>query len=1115
MLKKLFLLIGFIALFSVKTNASHLMGGEITWDCVGGGQYVFTMKLYRDCNGIGAPSPSVTMSVFNHPTISSITLNLISQTDISPSCDASGPAISCLAAESQPGWPGSATPVLGAVQESVFQSAPTSLPGVPSCLGWTFAYVDCCRNGSISNLMTPSAYGFTLKAVMYAYSGQNANPCFDSSPRFQTSPSTVICVGYPFTYNDNAYDPDLDSLSYSWAKPFEDYNNSLPPYSPTTNPAPIPFVTGYSFNSPLPGPLQNSSNIPATINPATGEISFTSFTQGNFVTVVKVEAWKCGQLVAEIYREMQIILLPCATNNPPTVTYTAYQDTVLAGTSVNFTISGNDLDLLSDGITPQTVTISATGTQFGAGFTSTTTGCLNPPCATLTPASPTSGSVNASTTFNWQTSCNHISTNAACNTKSNTYTFVFKSSDNFCPAPAEKISTVSITVLALSIVESPQPRCVSVLPSGDVTITWSTPIDTAGTFNGYFIYTSTTAGGPYTLLDSVLVYGQTTYTHVGANANAGSVYYYIETRSGCGGQIFAAPKDTVASIHLNVANPSNGTAVLSWNPIATPNISTSTGIYNVYQEFPAGVWTLVGTTTALSFIDTIFVCNQTVNYRVEIADVTGCVSVSSVAGGLFQNIIVPDIPVFDTLSVDNSNNALMNWNVNPSPDVAAYIVYQFNGAVWVPIDTVYGINNTNYNYLLSNADLGSELYRLAAFDTCGNVSPLGSVLSTMYLTSVPDICSRSATLSWTAYPTIGTGLAGYRIYRSTVGTAGPYTLDGTVGPSTLTYSSSGLAASTTYYYKIEAFDLSGTRTSSSNRISFYSAIPVPPVFSYLRKVSVLDPSRVEVTCHVDIAASTLKYKIMRSLDNVPANFSLVGTVPVSGASPVVFSDYSANFDNNSYYYKIINVDSCGYDGIETNIGRTILLNALGNSSDMTNHLWWNDYEDWLGNVMSYNIYRGIDGVMDPTPIATVPFSGTGTNDYVDDVSGILQGEGVFNYYVEALEGMGNVYGFSDNSLSNIAEAYQDPIVFIPNAFRPGGFNGTFIPVTTFVDFTEYEFDVFNRWGLQVFKTNKVDEGWDGTNHGVKQEFGVYAYLVKFKTSKGEYLQFKGTVTLIR
>ncbi|HLC82690.1 MAG TPA: gliding motility-associated C-terminal domain-containing protein, partial [Bacteroidia bacterium] len=59
------------------------------------------------------------------------------------------------------------------------------------------------------------------------------------------------------------------------------------------------------------------------------------------------------------------------------------------------------------------------------------------------------------------------------------------------------------------------------------------------------------------------------------------------------------------------------------------------------------------------------------------------------------------------------------------------------------------------------------------------------------------------------------------------------------------------------------------------------------------------------------------------------------------------------------------------------------------------------------------------------------------------------------------------------------------------------------------------FDVFNRWGLNVFTTTDLNQGWDGTNHGVKQELGVYVYLVRFKTSKGEYLEFKGSVTLLR
>lgn len=1110
MIKRLVFILSFTTILFSEIRASHLMGGEITWNCVGGGQYVFTMKLYRDCNGINGPG-SVLLRVKFHPSVSSIPLSLISQTDISPACNAGGPAISCTLAESQPGWPSSASAIAGAVQESVFQSAPISLPGVPPVGGWHFYYSDCCRNPAITNLTSAGGYGFTLRAVMYAYSGMNANPCFDSSPKFLESPSSVICLGYPYTYNHNAYDPELDSLHYSWAEPLDDTVGGT--YNPPLNPAPVPFAATYSYNSPLPGPAQFASNVPATINPATGEISFTSFTQGNFVTVVKVAAWKCGQLVAEIYREMQIVLLPCAPNNPPGVTYTSYSDTVTAGALVNFTLNANDPGFLADGITPQTLTILATGSQFGTGYTSSVAGCSNPPCATLSAAPPVSGATTVSTTFNWQTDCTHISNNTACNTPANTYTFVFKVKDDFCPAPAENISTVSITVLSKPVVLSPQPRCVSVLPSGDVTLTWSSPVDTGGTFNAYMIYSSNVMAGPYTVIDSIFTLGTTTYTHVGANANTAPVYYYIRTRSGC--NELSSAIDTVRSMLLNVSNPLNGTAQLNWNTIATPPIPSSTGVYNIYLEYPAGVWTITGTTTSTSFVDTVFVCNAPISYRIEIADATGCISVSSIDGGVFQNLIVPNIPAIDTLSVDDANTTLLNWNVNASTDVIGYVVYVFNGSSFVPVDTVYGINNTDYNYLASNSGIASEQYRLTALDSCGNISPLSTIVSTVFLTADPDICARSAVLSWTSYTNFNTGLAGYRVYQSSIGTSGPWTLIATVPAGTLTATASGLAASTNYYYKVEAYNNAGTKTVSSNRISFFSAIPIPPVFSYLRKVSVLDPDRIDVTCHVDVAASTLQYKIMRSLDTVSANYAAVGTIPAGVVNPIVFSDYNVLTDKKSYYYKIINVDSCGFDGMQTNIGRSILLNAISDSDAMINKLNWNDYEDWSGTVMSYNIYRGLDGTIDPIPIANIPFTASGLNTYTDDISTLLLGEGVFSYYVEALEGMGNTFGFAENSRSNIAEAYQDPKVFIPNAFKPIGFNSIFIPVTTYVDIQEYEFMIFNRWGLQVFSTNDVNTGWDGMHGSSKCEFGVYVYLLRFKTSKGEYIELKGTVTLLR
>ena len=135
-MKRIFfiLLIVFLG-FSVK--ASHLMGGEITWECIKDpaspnlGQYIFTMKVYRDCNGITVSTVAQTLTVWGHPSVTGITVDFVTQTDVSPQCDPinSGNAIfSCANGD------------LGAVEEYIFQSQPISLPGMPTAAGWHFSW---------------------------------------------------------------------------------------------------------------------------------------------------------------------------------------------------------------------------------------------------------------------------------------------------------------------------------------------------------------------------------------------------------------------------------------------------------------------------------------------------------------------------------------------------------------------------------------------------------------------------------------------------------------------------------------------------------------------------------------------------------------------------------------------------------------------------------------------------------------------------------------------------------------------------------------------------------------------------------------------------------------
>ncbi len=1084
-----------------EAKASHLMGGEITWTCQGNGQFVFHMKLYRDCNGATGP-PSAALDVFNHPTLTTIAMSLLSQTDISPQCNALGPQITCATASNTP----------GAVEEFIYQSSAITIAGVPPAAGWIFAYQNCCRNSAITNLVNPASSGFTLRAKMYSYNGQNTSPCYDNSPEFLESPKTITCTGYPFTYNHNAVDVELDSLVYAWDQPLDVY--TLPLY----NPPAIPFAAGFSFTSPLPGTSLNPGNVPAVLNTATGEISYTSFTSGNYVSCIRVESWKCGQKVAEVFRDIQSVLLACGNNTPPTVTppfqaNTIYQDTVYAGALVNFTLNATDFDFLPNG-QPQTLTISATGQEFGAGFTNPSAGCINPPCATLTPPPPVSGPFGVSTDFNWQTACNHINYTTQCFVQSNTYNFIIRTSDDFCPAPAQTIATISITVLALPVVASPTIHCVAVAPNGQITLTWEQPTDTGGTFNSYHIFSSTTIGGPYTDVDSIFNYNQLSYTHTSANGNAGPVYYFIKTRSGCGGLTFLNAADTVSSIYLNVVNSGNVAANLSWNNILTPAPSTQYPWFRIYREYPVGNWVLLDSTQSLTYVDSISICNSQVNYRIEIGDSLGCVSVSNIDGDIFQDPIAPVIPVMDSVSVSLANTAQIGWQSSTSTDVVGYVVYQSINGIWTAIDTVWGINSTNYINLISNCGQQSEDYVVAAFDSCGNISTFSSVHNTLFTTAALNICDATTTLSWNAYINIPGGLGGYNIFVSDNG--GPFLLTGTTTANDTDFVHTGLTQFHTYCYFIQAYNTANTISSSSEHVCVFANVPQQPVFNYLRVATVAGTNIVKLKAYVDITADVQRYDVYRA-DSITGTWVLIGNTPSNPpVTLVTYTDITPETSVQSYYYKMVAVDSCGADAMASNIGRTIFLQAVGND-EITNSLYWNDYEQWLGGVLSYNIYRSIDGVPDPVPIVNIPFTNAVNNVYVDDVSQFNHFIGRFTYQIEGVEGPGNLYGFADTTYSNIAEVIQRPLVYVPNAFTPNGsgLNDVFMPSTGFVDIVDYYFAVFNRWGEKIYETNDLTGSWDGRYKNHKCEPDVYVWLVTFKTAAGQYIDQKGTVTLLR
>jgi len=1086
------------------------MGGEITWECLSNGRYRFIMKLYRECAGINFNSTE-TLGVANYPGLTSIPMNRVSQTDISPICNPNPafPHITC---------PTANIPNMGAVEEHIYTSdaaypAGVQLIGVPPPQGWIFYHADCCRN-PCTNIINAPTLNWFLRAVMYPYNNQPANPCYDNSPKFAEVPSSVICTGYPFTYNHNAWDPDLDSLTFEWGTPLININQPVVTYAP-----------GYSYLSPLPGTAQNPNNVPATVDLNTGEISFTSFTQGAFVTVVKVTAYKCGIKVAEIFREMQIVLISCGNNGPPSVTapfidpntglYTLYADTIWAGDFVSFNMSANDIDLLPDG-SQQTLTLTASGPQFGLGYTNINVGCLNPPCAVLSSPPPVINVSNVSTSFNWQTTCNHINTTLGCGSTSNVYTFVIKVHDDFCPAPAIAWKTITIVVKAPPVMGPPEIRCLEVLPNGDVSLTWLPP-DTGAksSFNSYHVYYSNSSTGPFSLIDSIFNYNTTTYTHIGANANLYPGYYYLVTRSGCNGSIYSNPSKVASTIFLTVNNTGSGVANLNWSPIYNPLLPSSSHYYNVYREYLPGNWVLIDSTSGNIYNDTITFCNALVNYKIEIYDSIGCLSVSNVSGSLFQDITPPNTPIIDSVSVDNtSGKTVIGWQASSAFDTEGYIIYQNISGIWKPIDTVWGIHNTFYINNNSFPANGPEAYRIAAFDSCLNTSPLGIDHQTIHLNGALDVCQNTIMLYWTPYIHLDPPLGGYRIWMKENNNT-PVLLD-TVSAFSSSYSHTGLNPYSNYCYYIQAYDnnTGDITTSSSNIICIVAIVPKKPQYVYLKVASVeqtqpLTGGKVRLECFVDTSAYVAKY-IFERAESLNGNYTAIGSLGNTNIPIIKFYDASAKVDEKSYYYRVIVLDSCSNPSLTSNVARTIYLTVQANDN-LTNTLSWNDYEYWLGNVDSYNIYRIVNGIIDPSAI-NVPF---GVTTYTDDITLYSFNEGKFSYVVSAIEGPLNYYGFSDTSYSNIALALQNPKLFIPNAFIPAGYNTVFKPFGIFIEEDDYLMEIYNRWGQRVFNSNNYNVGWDGTFENQPCPPGVYVYRIQFKSSKGDIFVKHGTVTLIR
>ena len=333
--------------------------------------------------------------------------------------------------------------------------------------------------------------------------------------------------------------------------------------------------------------------------------------------------------------------------------------------------------------------------------------------------------------------------------------------------------------------------------SGKPVLTWNAVPGATS----YKVYRATSKSGTYSLLGTVTT---TSYTNTGAKE--GTTYYYkVKAANGAGesaysnvvsGKVVVTPKPAAPVVKIG-HSAASGKPVLTWNAVSG---ATSYKVYRATSQ--NGTYSLLGTVTATSYTNTGAKAGMTYYYKVKAVNSVGESAYSNIVSGKVKSVTPkPSAPVVKIGNSSTSGKPMLTWNaVSGATSYKVYRATSQNGAYSL-LGTV-----TTTSYTNTGAKAGTTYYyKVKAVNSAGE-SAYSNIVSgratVTTLTMGHSATSGKPQLTWKAV----SGAASYRVYRATTKN-GAYTVINTT--KTLTYTNTGAALGTTYYYKVEALNASG------------------------------------------------------------------------------------------------------------------------------------------------------------------------------------------------------------------------------------------------------------------------------------------------------------------
>lgn len=281
-------------LFQQDVQASHIVGGDLTYRCLGNNMYEIRLTVRRDCF-LGDPDAQFDdpASIGFYDGVSGQFLSFLGTMGLLINYNEDDTLNEILVSD--------CSVVAGDV--CVHTTTYVSTIFLPfRASGYTMAYQRCCRNMSINNIVDPDDTGMTLVAELSALAQSECN----SSPQFGEYPPIYTCVNKPIMFDHSADDPEADSLVYELCVPYSGATRNSPRPQPPSLPLnePVVYRPPYSLSNLMGG-------VPLQIDPNTGILTGTPNTVGQFVIGICVKAYKNGQLTGTTRRDFQYNVRMC------------------------------------------------------------------------------------------------------------------------------------------------------------------------------------------------------------------------------------------------------------------------------------------------------------------------------------------------------------------------------------------------------------------------------------------------------------------------------------------------------------------------------------------------------------------------------------------------------------------------------------------------------------------------------------------------------------------------------------------------------------------------------------------------------------------------------------